>query len=423
MTTKAFDTNKKNLFLEVFLFLIVVLVVNLPFQFYRHQLAIKEVCDIISNNYLETITKDEYISCLNVVSLADFSNKDKIKKINMWLRQYEISHFYIYNEKENQKMWRGHSRETGIVAKNIFNKWKVVQVLVQDSPIKVGDEILLINEKKVKSANQIANTQGSFFVLRAGEKVKLNVEYSDVVYNEKMQFHSIDSEWTYLKIPSFKSEFFGYDELARIYKDLHNKKIVIDIRDNFGGNFISTIRLLSMLMCTEEKVGSIFHNRTEFLGTTFLKDDLSDYQQILQVTQTNPVFLKLFKTELCLNSDKLIVIINEKTSSVSELFVQILKNHFKNLKVYGINTAGQMVLSIWYPLKYMGPEVLISIPYAWATANDKHVLEGSGASPTESINTSDLEKYSDSLDPLLDYVIEKEGVKAPLKSSLGGLDG
>ncbi len=410
----------KNLILEVFLFLIIAIIVNLYFQLQRNQLAVREVCTTIAENYLEGLTEQNFNKCNSIIKPTDFSNKTKITKFNNWLRSFHISHLYIYNAKENQKMWEGQSRETGIIVKNLFNKWRVTEVLNPNSSIKVGDQILRINGKKINSARQALQNEGQFDILRFNQRLSLSIRFTDIVYDEKMLVKPINSDWTYLKIASFKSDFFGYDELARVYPHMASKSLIIDIRDNFGGNFVSVIRLLSMITCQDQNVGTIFHNRSQFTGEAYLKDDLSDSEQISQVTQANPLYLKLFKTELCLNTPKLVLMMNEKTASVSELFVQILKNQFPDIHIFGTSTAGQMVLSIWYPLKYLGPNVLISIPYAWATANDKEILEGLGASPTRAVETKKMQNYVNSLDPLLDYVLEQENIKAQSKSSFEG---
>lgn len=402
---------KKNLFLEVFLFLSVLFFIIFLFSIQRNKLAFKEVCDLLKNNYLENLSEQEYNRCLNLNTKFEFNDSQKISKFNDWFEEFQISHLYIYNSKENQKMWQGQSFETGIIAKLIFGKWKVTQLLVKNSSIKVGDEILSINGRKVVSASQILNTQGKFKVLREKEKLVVLVKFSDVYYDERLFAKEIDKEWSYLKIPSFKGENFGYDELSTVFHKLKSKNIVIDVRDNLGGNFVAMLRVVSMLKCQDKNVGLIFHNRSEFKGTEVLADDLSDGQQIFQVNNNNPVYLNLFKTELCLNPGKIVVLMNRQTASVSELFVQILKEEYKNLKVIGSNTAGQMVLSIWYGLKHLGPGVMVSIPYAWATANDKEILEGQGVSPTTNLNFKEMDKYQDSLDPLLEHVWELEGVK------------
>lgn len=422
-SSEKIKLTKKNLLLEVFLFLLIALMVNFYFQTQRNILVSNEVCETIADNYLEGLNPQEFEDCESLIKWTDLSNSVKIGKFNEWLKQFQISHLYIYNATENKKMWDGESRETGIVLKKIFDKWRVVQVLVPNSLVKVGDQILSINGKKIKSARQAANTEGEFELLRSGEKLKLQVVYNDIVYDERMSVQPVNGDWAYLKVPSFKSDFFGYDELARVYPVLVNKKLILDVRDNFGGNFISIVRLLSMISCDDGQVGSIFHNRSKPEGDKSLTDDLSDFEQIAQVTKANPVYLKLFKTELCLNTQKVVVLMNEKTASVSELFVQILKNQFPDIRIFGTTTAGQMVLSIWYPLKYLGPNVMISVPYAWATANDKEILEGLGASPTVMIDPAKIQKFTDSLDPLLDYVLEQEQIESQSRSSFGGLSG
>ncbi len=412
--TNYFLKPKKNLLLEVFLFLLIVFIILIIFFVQRNQLASQEICNLLRNNYLENLSDKEYDRCLNLNSRYEFSDSKKIENFNEWFSGFHISHLYIYNSKENQKMWQGESVETGIIAKLLFGKWKVNQLLVKDSQVKVGDEILSINGRKVVSASQILYTQGRFKVLREKKKLEVQVKFSDVYYDERLFAKSIDDQWSYLKIPSFKAENFGYDELSLIYEKLKSKNLVVDVRDNLGGNFVAMLRIVSMLKCEDKQVGLIFHNRQEFQGEEILVDDLSDDQQIFQVNNNNPVYLNLFRTELCLNPGKIVVLMNRQTASVSELFVQILKEEYENLKVIGSTSAGQMVLSIWYSVKHLGPGVMVSVPYAWATANDKEILEGQGVSPTIDIGFEQVNKFPDSLDPLLEHVWESEGVRHTL---------
>ena len=238
--------------------------------------------------------------------------------------------------------------------------------------------MLSINGEPIRSSRQVLETEGKYLVLRNGKKNIFYVRSSPIKYDESMKATILDSDWGYLKIPSFRSTFFGYDELSKVYTKIKGKDLFIDVRDNIGGNVVSMLRLLSMIQCDTNEVGSIFHHRIESSGTHTLKDNPSDNYQIQQVVENNPVNLKLFRTELCVKSKKIVILINRRTSSISELFVQILKTQRKNIKVFGQTSAGQIVLSIWHPLRYLGPQVMFSVPYAWITANDKKILEGLG---------------------------------------------
>lgn len=398
----------RNFYFEIFLICLVVACIQFFFLKQRNWNSVQEVCHLFQENYIELLSSEDYEDCLQQNYRLSANRRDQIPQWNQWLSNFEISHLYIYNDEENQKIWRSQSIETGIITKKIFGKWRAVKILNPESFLKVGDQLLSINGESIYSSHQVLKTEGQYSVLRNGVENIFYVPFSDIQYDESIKFKNFNSQWGYLEIPSFRSSFFGYDELSKIYSQLKGKNLFIDVRDNIGGNLVSMLRLLSMIQCDTSEVGLIFHHRIEYHGSYALKDNPSDSFQFQQISENNPVNLKLFKTELCLKPEKIIVLINQRTSSVSELFVQILKNQRKDLKVVGQKSAGRIVLSIWYPLKFLGLEVMFSIPYAWITANDKKILEGLGVNPTEFITKEELKKYKESLDPLLDFVLDKE---------------
>lgn len=422
MSERAFSSQhvfikQKNLLLVFLLFLLIGLVCGALF-YHRTQTFKKAnvvICQLMATNYIDKLDEDLLEECLEFTKNGFYTQQDQfMRDINLWLSSFNVSHLYLYNNAENKKMWEGIGHESGIMAKHIFGYWTVTEVHNPNVDIQVGDYILQINKQKVRDAHQILLSEGDFLIQRDGNKMIVPVKIQQIVYKEDMQVKKINEDWTYLKIPTFKSDYFEYDNLKEKFKDVHGKSVVLDLRGNLGGNYVSILRTLSYFICDSKRVGKIFHQRTPEDSEQELDDNLNDAVQILRVTQHNPIYLKTFPVKDCKPVKNMIVLMNEKSASVTELLVKLLQKHIQNFKSYGTTTAGHMLLAIWYPIEELGEEVMMSIPYAWSTSLDQEKLEGNGVAPTQNVLTDDLIKYQGSHDPLLDYILDeiKSGLKA-----------
>lgn len=408
---------QKNLIWVFLLFLLVSLICGSLFYLRSNKFkkANQVICQLMENNFINKMTDDLLEECLEFTKNKFYLEQSEfMRDMNLWLASFNISHLYLYNNAENKKMWEGVGNETGIIAKHIFGKWTVTEVHNPHVDIKVGDYILKINRQSISDAQQILTTGGEYLIEREGERKNLVVDIRQITYNENMSSKLVNKDWAYLKIPTFKSDYFEYDNLREKLEPIKGKSLILDLRGNLGGNYVSIMRLLSHLTCKEERVGKIYHARTDQDTDKHLDDNLNDAVQILKVTQYNPIYLKTFAVKDCQPIKNIITIINEKSASVTELLVKLLQKNFKNFKSYGTTTAGHMLLAIWYPIDELGEEVMMSIPYAWSTDLDEDVLEGKGVAPTENLVSDQLIKYQGSHDPLLDYILDE--IKSTLKA-------
>lgn len=407
---------QKNLFLEVFLFFVIVLCFFVYYQFERLKVANQSICSLLQENYINKIEEEIIQECFDFTKDHVYWHRsDFLKEINLWLSSFNISHLYVYNEAESKKMWQGISHETGVIAKKIFGNWLITKVLNPNAQVKVGDHILKINGKKVRSADQVLNEGGIFEVLRDESQLQLQVELKEIKYDDNIIVKKINDNWDYLKIPTFRSDYFSDKNITNKLGQLQAKSLIVDLRDNLGGNFVATLRVLSALMCKEKRVGKVFNTRTLQTADQDLENDLNDIAQIMRVTESNPVYLKTFATQVCRPIEEVRVLINERTASVSELFLVFLSQNIKAFKSYGARSAGQMLLAIWYPIDGLGSNIMMSIPYAWATALDEKIIEGHGIEPSVQLSNEDLYKFKNSHDPLLDYLLSDIGSKIMAK--------
>lgn len=390
------------------MFLIAAVFIFFFHQNYKLKSANKDICRLLTDNYINKIDQHIIDECKAFTQDKFYIWQDDfMKDLNLWLASFNISHLHLYNTYENKKMWDGIGFESGIIAKRIFGKWVVTEVHNPNVDIQVGDHILRINNKKISSEHQILTTGGEFLIVRDDEKKQVSVAVTQINYNENMIAKTVNDQWSYLKIPTFKADYFDYPNLEEKLKVVQGRSLILDLRGNLGGNFVSILRLLSGLICEEKRVGKVFNLRLPQDAEYELENDLNDLAQIRTVTQYNPIFLKTFEFKECLPIQKLIVLTNEKSASVTELLVTMLQKNIKDFKSYGTTTAGHMLLAIWYPIEKLGPDILMSIPYAWSTSLDEEILEGKGVPPTHNLGPEQFVTYQQSHDPLLDYVLDE----------------
>lgn len=408
---------QKNLLLVFLLFLLVCLICGGLFYYRTQQFkkANRVICQLMADNYIDKLSDDVLEECLEFTTKGFYTKQSQfLKDINLWLSSFNISHLYLYNNAENKKMWEGIGQESGILAKHIFGHWTVTEVHNPQADIKVGDYILKINKEKIRDAQHILASEGDFLIQREGEKKVVPVKIRQIHYNEDMIVKEVNPDWTYLKIPTFKSDYFDYKNLEDKLTPTQGKSVILDLRGNLGGNYVSILRVLSRFLCESKRVGKIYHQRTPATSEQELEDDLDDSAQILRVTQHNPIYLKTFPVKTCKPVKRVIMLINEKSASVTELLVKLIQKNIKNVKSYGTATAGHMLLAIWYPIEDLGQDIMMSVPYAWSTDLEQDVLEGTGVAPTESLQSDQLIKYQGSHDPLLDYILDE--IKSNLKA-------
>jgi len=188
------------------------------------------------------------------------------------------------------------------------------------------------------------------------------------------------------------------EQIEVLYRKLStSQKIILDLRNNSGGNFVAGLRLASVFLCGEQAVGYLYKPRNEKRKISTLTDTLEDAMQIQILKKNDLVTLQTFADYPCL-SQPMVVLVNEDTASTAEMVAQILKD-YRGTKIVGLPTAGALLQGVWYDLPELGPGVSISIPEALYQTQRGHVIEGHGVSKVDKFvneRLSDFRKGQDS---------------------------
>lgn len=366
----------------------------------RQQQDFIEVCQLVLDKiYLSKIQLVPwYQSCIHKSQNLD-SNLDTsslLSQINQHLNTLSVSHLGVYSEVEDRQLWTGVYKETGLKIKNWRNRFFVFEVLSGSSAelagVKRGDEILQVNGQSLQNINigQLEKQGGDLVVFRFKEqkKIEYNIEPKTVHTDFSPQLKSINNNWDYLKISSFRSEYFSQQDWRSLLQQIslrasNSRHLVIDIRDNYGGSFVAMLRALSPFLCQSQVVGHLYRDvseRTKVVDASSLQfTDQFNEVELLENHPKENFILKSFGDYGCYKG-KLAIIMNSSTSSVAEIFASVLKGQRSALLV-GETSAGNVLLSGWYPMKIDLMKVRVSVPEAIYTDLQGHMIEGIGVSP------------------------------------------
>ncbi|NML69811.1 hypothetical protein HHL23_08375 [Chryseobacterium sp. RP-3-3] len=321
----------------------------------------KGVCNYVSelNTYFRIKFNDPHFSVKD--------NECPSKNKNTPILIYKIGRIYrisgILDDSLGQKMSLGETiiAIDGKSIKKISDE-KVNELLIKAPDTKTELEIEDLNGKRRKIEYAHHNTY----------KIPSN-------FIQKTQFSAIGDSIAYLKMKHIDKESL-YELIARKEELKNKKKLILDLRNNGGGDFLIGAQILSL----------------------FIKDEFSYYQLKDKFSdQVDQVIMSDKKLAFNIPSEMEIrVLVNKNTSCVSELIAYNLKKYSKKVKIVGIeNTAG--ALSVLYEVFLEKNNNIKFRTNAFSRSTimlDGKSIEGKGIQPDIHVNiknVKDLQPYED----------------------------
>ena len=373
--------------------------INLGLVFNRYSVfkqAFVEICGMVKAKiYLPTKTVlPWYESCLNATNELSFliSKPRLVSQIRQNLSSLEISHLNLNDPIEQKLMWSGLQKETGIRARNINDRFFVIEVKREspayDEGLLYGDEILSINGNPNLNYQKIKYSSGQFEVRRGQSQWAVTLEAREVKTDQVPYILKLKEDLALVRISSFRSEFFKQEKWRQTVKEMkHYKGLVIDLRDNYGGNFVAMLRALSPFFCNQEYLGSVGEENPS-KGVPLI-DDLSDEVQYDLIEKNSRVALYSYSSYDCY-SLPVFVLINENTASVAEIFAHVMQQK-ERARLIGMNTSGQVLLAVWYNMPLLGNGYTLSIPEANYFDVNEESIEGFGIYPDYKVDYTEVD--------------------------------
>lgn len=299
-----------------------------------------------------------------------------------------VSHFLVYTPAEDKKLWQGQAVDTGIRARYVEDHLVVYRVIkgsaAEEAGVKPGDEII-----EIEGTNQVTpwgaqNRSGGFNFRRNGEIYNVEINATELVITDHPRVVRLNSRTVLLDIPSFRSEFFDKESWMKLVGAFDAvDHVIVDLRENAGGNFVAMLRALSTFTCGPQSVGTLVQPRKGGDDKEAFDDNTSDLYQIAELEKYRSLGLYTFPNYGCFRG-RVTVLIGPDTSSVSEIFANAFFMRERS-RVWGQPTAGDVVLAVWYDLPVMGPGYSVSIPEAVFLTPEQEELENRGVAPQKEI--------------------------------------
>lgn len=298
--------------------------------------------------------------------------------LNRALRELGISHLEILPPEAAVQINRTSMSGIGITSQPSGQGVLVVK-LVENAPaqkagVRVGDTIIEVDGKPYSDADQIRGP--------AGTKVRIKVEREDGSTAEfvitRASFSTIepetlerlDEEAFKLTVPTFAA---GYDRdnIQKLLREARGGKyLVIDLRNNGGGDFANMVHFLSCLLPPGTQIGTQVSRE---MAERFKLETDGDPDDPVAVAKWSSRKSRTWRSSPVKPFDgKIAVLINRGSASASEIVAAAL-SELRGAPLVGSRTAGAVLVSTY---NRMSDGFLMKVPLSeWVTIKGRR-LEG-----------------------------------------------
>ncbi len=273
-----------------------------------------------------------YNECREIISEKGDPEFDNIKALNGWLEAGGDRYTYYYNERKedpvlimtNYVNTSGTAKASGFQVA-FFDKGDILLTAVEEglaadrAGLRKGDVITAINGVSVIEegyTNIVSKMMGkqdstvSLEIDRDGEKLTIDF-VRDNEYIREVKWE-LKGDVMYVLVESMADFTDGY--VTKAIEELNGKKLVIDLRDNPGGDG-DTAMSLAGLFLTEGYV---------------VKDNFGRSTQRIDIKDDGVIF-----------DGDIVILINEKTASAAEVFTALMMQYGDKVTVVGTTSFGK----------------------------------------------------------------------------------
>lgn len=285
-----------------------------------------------------------YIDETNPASLTEKAIDNMLKDLDPYTK------FYDEQSVEDVKILsNGEYSGIGAITRLMDDKLVIVE-LYKDMPaekagIKVGDEIIEINNTKVNPNNRkeissflkgAEKTSFNLKILRQEKSLEFNVQRQKIEIDPVPHYQMIDSTIGYISFIKFNSK--ASESIKKAFLDLKSQgmeKLIFDLRDNLGGLLNEAIEITNFFIPKNEVVVST-------------KAKLKKWSEIYR-TKNEPIDIDI----------PIVVLINNQSASASEILAGSLQD-LDRAVILGERSFGKGLVQRYRNLPY-GTKLKITI--------------------------------------------------------------
>jgi C-terminal processing protease CtpA/Prc len=368
--------------------------------------AIGQVCETVATNFFDT-TKNlrEWATTCRSESIKSLSRCPTVdgycisSALNQSFSLLESSHLFISVPEASRRFYRHEALANGLKLRWIADKIVVLDVYkgspADGSGVQLGDVVISVDDEKPLTLSQVQRAH-KLVVDRLGEKLEFQLEMGTFQMDHTPRITPIGPGKAVLRISSFEGQFedkdlFDEQFVKTLFAQLRDYKgVVIDLRENLGGNFVALLRALSPFLCKATEIGTLqkLGQNPEVLGE--FPDSLEFADQWPIIVHSDGVVLKSFSEYGCYRG-KIALLVDSDTSSVAEIFAHVLKKEL-GVPILGHPTAGAVLVALRDEVKMLGPDYYLNMPILTYLDDEGFALEGEGLWPDYQLQY-DLESF------------------------------
>lgn len=391
---------------RIFGFAIVIVFAAMSLRLVAHQSYVSPyagLCDLVAGKiYLSDNEMGDWLRTCHAHAKAlpaDATAERMADDLRGLFSSLNVSHLDLYNASDSKRIWTGENEETGIESEFVDGELVIFNVEpnspAADAGLRRGDIIVTVQGSH--PAPSLARSLGGEYAIRRRDhEFVVELEPRPITLDERPSLAK-QGDWSILKIPSFRAEFFDRDRWRDFAARMKSSKLIlVDLRGNAGGNFVAGLRFLSPFMCAEQEIGYLLKTKSQRGQQAPFPDDLRDDRQLQVIDVVDLVQLRTFQDYGCLTA-RVDVLIDSGTASTAEMVAQALRDYM-GARILGTSSSGQLLVGVWYDVPEFGPGWKLSIPEAVFQTRRGKRLEGTGIRVDRELyyNLADLQSGKDS---------------------------
>lgn len=348
-------------------------------------LILEDVLNIIMNNHYDKseLDQDELIySAIQWLAWATWDKHTayfpptKTQSFLDWLA-WEFEWIWAYVDMPSPWVLRIVNPVQWSPAEKVWLKWWDIVIKVWDK--EVTDKVSI--DEVTSWIKWPEWTEVELTILRnETEELIIKVKREKILINS-IELEEIDRNTIYIQITWFN--IWVSDELKKVLEDIKNnsyKKIIFDLRNNWGWYLDEVLKILSNLVPEWEKTAEI-----RYIQAT--KPYYSTGEQVIDLSKYDVYILQ-----------------NTGTASASEIFIWTIKDYFENVVTIWEKTFGKG--SMQEVQQYVDGSMLKVTTAKWFTWWTETGIDWVWINPDVEIEL-DLEQYAEGIDNQLEEAIKK----------------
>lgn len=395
-----------------FLFCVIIIAVLALWSFNyvkrsQAKTAIGHVCQTVAGNFFDaTKNLSQWAARCRAESVMALERCPSVtghcisSALNQSFSQLESSHLFISTPEASRRFYRHEAQANGLKLKWIADKIVVTGTYpgspAENSAVRFGDVVVRAGEKKASTLQQVQKAT-SIVVDRRGQRLSVDLKTGIFQMDHTPKLTELTADKALLTLSSFEGQFADRDLfepsfIKELFGQLNNYKgVVIDLRENLGGNFVALLRAISPFLCEVTEVGTLqkLGQSPQVLGE--FPDSLEFADQWPIIVHSDGVVLKSFSDYGCYRGN-VALLVDSETSSVAEIFAHILKQRL-SAPVLGHPTAGAVLVALRDELKMLGRDFYLNMPILTYLDAVGEPLEGQGIWPDQQLRY-DLESFT-----------------------------